>query len=98
MDNLYAMLSCISTNTTADIDLITSSLSQSEDTVYDALGTAVSLIAPSTSWLSGSYQASTDLTDMRNCVDGYLYLVGNNITNNTYTAGKFLIKLFGYVA
>ena len=52
-------------------------------------------VAHNTDWTLGLKKPLTTMP----VADGYLYLVASGgATNNTYTAGKFLIKLYGYAA
>lgn len=77
-----------------DIDLY----SADESTIaFDAaISTAtgeVILITAGAAWASGTVKASTDVP----APNQYLYLTGGEgSANGTYTAGKFLIELFGY--
>ena len=96
-----AEMACIEaptgTNTTADIDLVTNSASLAEDATYDGSGTAVALIAAGGAYTTGMVRFSAAGTDFSNCLDDYLYLVNGSGANSggTYTAGKFVIKLYG---
>jgi hypothetical protein len=85
-------------NTTADIDLVTNSAYVSEDAAYDSgFGASVILITAGAAYTDGSFRSSADGTDMGNCVSDYLYIVNGSGANSggTYTAGKFVIKLYG---
>lgn len=95
-----AEMSCIEapagSNTTADIDLVANSTSRAEDTAYDGAGTALVLITAGGAYTVGMTQG-TGPDDLSNCVDAYLYLANGSGANSggTYTAGKFIIKLWG---
>lgn len=57
--------------------------------------TETALITSGAAWASGTVKASTAVP----AADQYLYLTGGEAgTAATYTAGKFLIELFGYDA
>lgn len=57
--------------------------------------TETALITSGGAWANGTVKGSTDVPT----ASGYLYLVGGEAgTAGTYTAGKFLIELFGYDA
>ena len=96
-----AEMACIEapagTNTTADIDLVTNSASLAEDVEYDSSGTAVALIAATGDYTQGMVRFSASGLDLSNCADDYLYLVNGSGANSggTYSAGKFVIKLYG---
>jgi len=96
-----AEMACIEvpagSNTTADIDLVSNSASLAEDAEYDGSGTAVALIAAGGAYTAGMVRFSAAGTDFSNCVDDYLYLANGSGANTggTYTAGKFIIKLYG---
>lgn len=66
--------------------------------VFDAgIGTLVetALITSGAAWASGTVKASTEVP----AASQYLYLTGGEAgTAATYTAGKFLIELYGYDA
>ena len=96
-----AEMSCIEapagSNTTADIDLASNSNSLTEDVVVTSAGTAVALINAGGVWKSGMSRTSAVGADFVNCVDDYLYLAAgtNSQSGGQYTAGKFIIKLYG---
>jgi hypothetical protein len=96
-----AEMSCIEapagTNTTADIDLAGNSNSLAEDANVAGSGTRTVMITAGAAWTAGMSRTSTLGTDFTNLVDDYLYIVsGDNAqTGGTYTAGKFVIKLYG---
>ena len=54
-------------------------------------------IAAGGAWTAGMYKATTAGTDFSALVGDYLYLSNGSGANTggTYTAGKFIIKLFG---
>ena len=95
-----AEMSCIEvpagSNTTTDIDLVSNSASLAEDVEYDDSGTATVLIAAGQAFTAGT-TLSSGPDDLGNCVDDYLYLANGSGANSggTYTAGKFVIKLYG---
>ena len=78
-----------------DIDLFSATVATgTEETLITAL-TETSLLTTNTDWTLGLKKPLTTMP----VADGYLYLVASGgATNNTYTAGKFLIKLYGYAA
>ena len=94
-----AEMSCIEvpagSNTTADIDLVSNAASLAEDADGTA-GTALTLITANGAYTAGMTQ-STGPDDLSALVDDYLYLTNGSGANSggTYTAGKFVIKLYG---
>ena len=96
-----AEMSCIEapagSNTTADIDLVSNTASLAEDVEYDDSGTAVAILPATAGWTVGMTRTSAAGLDLSNCEDDYLYLVNGSGANSggTYTAGKFIIKLYG---
>jgi len=96
-----AEMACIETpagsNTTADIDFVSNATSRSEDETYDGAGANLSLIAAGGNWTKGMYKVSAVDTNWTNLNADYLYLANGSGTNSggTYTAGKFIIKLYG---
>ena len=84
-------------NTTADIDLVSNSNSLAEDATRDSAGTATALIVAGGAYTKGMYKVSAASTDLSNCVNDYLYITNGSGANSggTYTAGKFVIKLYG---
>jgi len=79
-----------------DIDLFTATVATgTEEALITAL-TETSLLTTAADWTN--LLAPKGLTVVPPA-DGYLYLVASGgATNDTYTAGKFMIKLFGYAA
>jgi len=66
-----------------------------EDTAITALTNDTALFAPGAAWTIDMYRSFTGIP----AADQYLYLVGSGAgADATYTTGKFLIELFGYVA
>jgi hypothetical protein len=97
-----ADMSCIElpagTNTTADIDLAANSNSLAEDVAVNSTGTLTSIIsAGGVPWTAGMSRTSTLATDFTNLVNDYLYLSAGSSAQSggQYTAGKFIIKLYG---
>ena len=96
-----AEMACIEapagTNTTADIDLGANNSSKAEDAKYTQGGGAIALIAAGEAWTAGMYKTTTAGTDFSGLADDYLYLANGSGANSggTYTAGKFIIKLYG---
>jgi len=96
-----AEMACIEapagTNTTADIDLGSSSSSKAEDQKYTQGGGAIQLIAAGEAWTAGMHKATPAATNFSGLADDYLYLANGSGANSggTYTAGKFIIKLYG---
>ena len=96
-----AEMSCVEapagSNTTADIDLVTNSASLAEDATYDGSGNAVVLIAAGGAYTKGMQRVSAAGTDFSATNNDYLYLANGSGANSggTYTAGKFIIKLYG---
>ncbi len=77
-----------------DIDLYsaTEGTGTRQDNMTDLTGTV--LITSGAAWASGTVRASTGVP-----ANGeYLYLTTGEAAAGTYTAGKFLIELFGYEA
>lgn len=77
-----------------DIDLYsaTEGTGTRADNMTDLTGTV--LITSGAAWASGTVRASTGVP-----ANGeYLYLASGEAAAGTYTAGKFLIELFGYEA
>ena len=79
-----------------DIDLFTATVATgTEEALITAL-TETQLLATGADWTN--LLAPKGLTTVPPA-DGYLYLVASGgATNDTYTAGKFIIKLYGYAA
>lgn len=60
-----------------------------------ALGSEIALVTSGGAWTSGAVKGMTSLP----AADDYLYIVnGEASAGGTFTAGKFLIELFGYAA
>jgi len=103
-----ASMSCIETPTGGepDIDLVVSSNANGQGTTYDGGGgTNIALITVGDDWAQGTYQESSNtpadpssLVFTNGLNDLYLYIaVGASAghVQNAYTAGKFVIKLYG---
>ena len=96
-------MSCIEkpagSNTSFDIDLVSSTHSLAEDVVYDSgAGSAeLSLIAAGGDWQVGMRKMSAVGLNWANLPADYIYLANGSGANSggTYTAGKFIIKLYG---
>ena len=96
-------MSCIEkpagSNTSFDIDLVSSTHSLAEDVVYDSgAGSAeLSLIAAGGDWQKGMRKMSAVGLNWANLPADYIYLANGSGANSggTYTAGKFIIKLYG---
>ncbi len=80
-----------------DIDLYSNTVATlAEEAAHDASGSSTQLLATAADWTN--LLAPKGLTTVPPA-DGYLYLVASGgATNDTYTAGKFIIKLYGYDA
>ena len=80
-----------------DIDLYSNTVATlTEDAAHNASGSSTALLAAAADWTN--LLAPKGLTTVPPA-DGYLYLVASGgATNDTYTAGKFVIKLYGYAA
>ena len=80
-----------------DIDLYSNTVATlTEDAAHNASGSSTALLAAAADWTN--LLAPKGLTTVPPA-DGYLYLVASGgATNDTYTAGKFVIKLYGYDA
>ena len=97
-----AEMACIEdpagSNCATDIDLVANTNSLAEDAEYDSGGgDATALIPGTAAWESGTWRQSASGTDMIDLVNAYLYLANGTGANSggTYTAGKFIIKLYG---
>lgn len=81
-----------------DIDFYSSTVATGTENVIitdTALGTETALVTSGAAWASGTTKGMTGLPS----ANDYLYLVnGEASANGTYTAGKFLITLYGYSA
>lgn len=79
----------------ADVDLYSSTVSTgAQDVIITdaALGTETALVTSGAAWTSGATKGMTGLPT----ANDYLYLInGEAAAGGTYTAGKFLIELFG---
>ena len=84
-------------NTTADIDLVGNSHSLAEDALWSSAGTTTTLIAAGEAWTVGMRKETAVSTDLSALVDDYLYLANGSGANSggTFTAGQFVIKLYG---
>ena len=86
-------------NTSFDIDLVSSTHSRAEDQTYDGgAGSAeLSLIAAGGDWQVGMRKMSAVGLNWANLPADYIYLANGSGANSggTYTAGKFIIKLYG---
>ena len=86
-------------NTSLDIDLVSSSHSLAEDVVYDSGGgtAELSLIAAGGNWATGMRRLSAVGLNWANLPNDYIYLANGSGANSggTYTAGKFIIKFYG---
>jgi len=80
-----------------DIDLYSNTVATlTEEAGINASGSEAALLATAADWTN--LLAPKGLTAVP-AADTYLYLVASGgSTNNTYTAGKFIIKLYGYDA
>jgi hypothetical protein len=58
------------------------------------LGTETALVTSGAAWASGTTKGMTGLP----AANDYLYIVNGEAAGGTFTAGKFLIELFGTVA
>ncbi len=79
-------------NTTLDIDLARHDSSRAEDQT----ASSNTIIAPGGNWAANTWRTSTAGATL-NLVNDYLYLANGSGANSggTYTAGKFIIKLYG---
>ena len=86
-------------NTSFDIDLVSSPHSRSEDQTFDggAGSNELPLITTGTDWLVGMRKMSAVNLNWANLPGDYIYLANGSGANSggTYTAGKFIIKLYG---
>ncbi len=98
-----ASIACTETpagsNAEADLDLVTSSDSLAEDAEYDSGTTEVALIPATADWTLGLYRESAAGLDCGAITANshYVYLADGSgaASGGTYTAGKFIIKLYG---
>ena len=90
-------MQCVETPGTGepDIDLHSNTVATlTEDAAHDASGTSVSLLAAAADWTG--VLAPKSLTALP-AADTYLYFVSSGGADaGTYSAGKFVIKLYGY--
>lgn len=80
-----------------DIDFYSSTVSTgTQDVIITdaALGTETALVTSGAAWASGTTKGMTALPT----ANDYLYIVNGEAVGGTYTAGKFLIELYGYAA
>ena len=89
----------VGSNTSLDIDLVSSTHSRAEDQTYDGGGGTdeLSLIAAGASWTKGMRKISAVGLNWSNLTGDYIYLANGSGANSggTYTAGKFIIKFYG---
>ena len=79
-----------------DVDLYSNSADLATDSEVTSSGTSVELINAGGNWAVGMRKISTaGLTMTDGLHNHYLYLTTGNGTAGTYTAGKFVIKLYG---
>ena len=78
-----------------DIDLYSATVATGTEEALVTDLTETALLATGADWTN--ILAPKGLTTVPPA-DGYLYLTGSQATNDTYTAGKLLIKLYGYAA
>ncbi len=77
-----------------DIDLYSASVGTgTQDVIITdaALGTETALVTSGAAWASGTTKGFTSMPT----ADDYLYLVNGEAAGGTFSAGKFLIELFG---
>ena len=94
---LSAYMQCLETPAGGepDIDVYSATVATgTEETLITAL-TETALLAAGADWTNILPAKGFTVVPP---ADGYLYLTGSQATNDIYTAGKFLIKLFGYAA
>ena len=99
-----ADIACLETpagsNTEADIDLVTSSNSLAEDALYDSGTTEVALCPAGADYVAGMFTRSASGLDCNNISANshYIYLADGSgaASGGTYTAGKFIINLYGH--
>jgi hypothetical protein len=81
----------------ADIDFYSSNVSTgTQDVIITdaALGTETALVTSGGAWTSGLAKGMTSLPT----ANDYLYIVNGAASGGTFTAGKFLITLYGFSA
>ena len=88
------------TNAEADLDLVANTSALAEDAEYDSTGNATLLVDAGADFEAGKSKRSAGMLDMANMPNAYLYLANGSgaASGGTYTAGKFIIKLWGYEA
>lgn len=82
---------------TTDIDFYSSDVGTgTQDVIITnaALGTETALVTSGGAWTSGASKGMTSLPT----ANDYLYIVNGAAAGGTFTAGKFLIELFGHIA
>jgi hypothetical protein len=89
-------LSCVETPATGEPDIDVFTATEATGTEEEAISglTSTSMLAAAADWTKG---VQKDLTG-NVIADKYLYLVASGgATNDTYTAGQFVLELWGYV-
>lgn len=80
-----------------DIDFYSSDVATgTQDVIITdaALGTETALVTSGGAWASGTTKGMTGLP----AANDYLYIVNGAASGGTFTAGKFLIELYGFIA
>ena len=80
-----------------DIDFYSSTVGTgTQDVIITdaALGTETALVTSGGAWTSGATKGMTGLPT----ANDYIYIINGAASGGTFTAGKFLIELYGYVA
>lgn len=80
-----------------DIDFYSSTVSTgTQDVIITnaALGTETALVTSGGAWTSGATKGMTGLPT----ANDYIYIINGAASGGTFTAGKFLIEFYGYVA
>lgn len=77
-----------------DIDFYSATVSTGAQDVDVTTLTETALVTAGGAWASGTVKGMTGLP----AANDYLYIVNGEAAGGTFTAGKFLIELFGYVA
>ena len=83
---------------TADIDLVMNTNGTlDENAAYDSAGDATVLIVAGATWDIGACRYSASGADFIDGTNAYIYLAAGagDGSDSTYTAGKFIIKLYG---
>jgi len=94
---LAGIMTCLETPAGGepDIDLYTATVATGAEEAAIGDLTETACLNTAADWTSGTSKGLTTVPP----ANGYLYLVASGgATNATYTAGKFLIKLWGYAA